>query len=132
MSITGPAGASIQDPDDANLFGMVLTLSELDTNGNQVTPRSDGFFESIGSSNPNLPLSFGLVFTYNRNTGVARIAGTTSIANYVAVLNDLLYSNIRLPPTENRRQISVLVTDGTSPECNGICNYHVCWSTHST
>ena len=114
VSITGPQGASIQDPDDTNLFGMTLTLSELDANGNEVTPRSDAFFESVGSNNPNLPLSFGLVFSYNRDTGVASIAGTTSIANYVTVLNDLLYSNIRLPPTENRRQISVQVTDGTS------------------
>ena len=113
VRITDPAGASIQDPDDSNLFGMVLNLFELDANGNRVTPRSDAFFESIGSSNPNLSLSFGLVFSYNRDAGVARIAGTTSIANYVAVLNDLLYSNIRLPPTENRRQIGIQVSDGT-------------------
>ena len=114
VGITGPAGASIVDPDDTNLFGMVLTLSELDANGNQVTPRSDAFFESIRSNNPDLPSSFGLVFTYDTNLGVATIAGTTSVANYVAVLNGLLYSNIRLPPTQNRRQISIQVTDGTS------------------
>ena len=120
VRISDPSGASIQDPDDTNLFGMVLTLSELDGNGNRVTPRSDAFFESIGSSNPNLSLSFGLVFSYNRDTGVARIAGTTSIANYVAVLNDLLYLNIRLPPTDNRRQISVQVTDGTDQSAMAI------------
>lgn len=111
VRITDPDGASIQDPDDANLFGMVLTLFELDANGNRVSPRSDAFFESIRLGNPNL--SFGLVFSYDRDNGVARIAGTTSVANYVTVLNDLLYSNIRLPPTENRRQISVEVSDGT-------------------
>lgn len=113
IRITDPTGASIQDPDDTNLFGMVLSLFELDADNNQMSTRSDTFFESISLSNPNLTSSFGLVFSYNRDTGMARIAGTTSVANYVAVLNDVLYSNIRLPPTENRRQISVQVSDGT-------------------
>ena len=113
VSITGPAGASIQDPDNTNLQRMVLTLSELDEDRNQVTPRSDAFFESIRYSNTDLP--FGLVLTYNSDTGVASITGTTSIANYVAVLNDLLYFNTRFPPTENLRQIAVQVTDGATP-----------------
>ena len=114
VRITGPMGASIQDPDNTNLFGMVLLLSEFDANGNRVSSRSDSFFESIQSNNPNLPLSFGLTFSYISQSGELNIAGTTSIANYVAVLNDLLYSNNRFPPTENRREISVQVSDGDS------------------
>ena len=109
-----PRGASIQDPDDTNLVGVSLVLSEVDTNGNEINPRSDAFFESIRSNNPNLLSSFSLVLTYDRNTGIANIAGTAPIANYVAVLNDLIYFNDRFPQTENRRIISIQANDGES------------------
>ena len=35
-------------------------------------------------------------------------------ASYVVILNNIVYANSRLPPTENRRQVSVIVSDGTS------------------
>lgn len=35
-------------------------------------------------------------------------------ANYAVILNNIVYANSRLPPTENRRRISVIVSDGTS------------------
>lgn len=117
-----PGGATIEDPDNTNLVMMVLTVTEVDSNGNEISSRSDSFFESIGSSDPNLPLSFGLVFTYTTATGIANIAGIASVSNYVAVLNDILYSNIRLPPTENNRRIRVQVSDGVSNSAVAVAN----------
>ena len=113
MSIV-PQGASIVDPDSNNLVGMVLTLTEMDSALNEVSPRSDIVFESILASDTAILSSFGLTYSYtsNSNAGIFSVSGTTSVANYVTVLNDLLYFNSRIPPTENRRQISVQVTDG--------------------
>ena len=35
-------------------------------------------------------------------------------ADYTTILNSLVYANTRLPPTENTRRVSVIVSDGTS------------------
>ena len=103
--ITGPSGGSITDPDDTSLEGMVAVLREIDSAGNMVSPTSDQFFEELRTV-----ISSGLDSNYL--AGELRITGTASVADYTAVLNQIAYVNSRIPPTENRREITVTVSDG--------------------
>ena len=114
ISITGSAGGSITDPDSTNLVEMLLVLTEIDAGGNPVSPRSD-IVESIALRNSTLLASLGLSgggFVVANSE--LRISGVASVASYTAVLNDIVYANARIPPTENRREISVTVFDGNS------------------
>ena len=114
ISITGSGGGSITDPDSTNLVEMLLILTEIDAGGNPVSPRSD-IVESIALRNSTLLTSLGLSgggFVVANSE--LRISGVASVASYSAVLNDIVYTNARIPPTENRREISVTVFDGNS------------------
>ena len=105
--ITGPNGGSITDPDDTTLEGMVAILQEIDSAGNVISPTSDQFFEELRTVIP-----AGLTSNYLASSGELRIVGAASIADYTAVLNQIAYVNSRIPPTENRREITVTVSDG--------------------
>ena len=114
IPITGSAGGSITDPDSTNLVEMLLILTEIDAGGNPVSPRSD-IVESIALRNSTLLASLGLsggAFVVANSE--LRISGVASVASYAAVLNDIVYANARIPPTENRREISVTVFDDNS------------------
>lgn len=116
VKITGENGGEILDPDDTNLEGMSLFLAEyeVDELGQRtlVFPGSDEFHESIETETPNLIGSLLLTGAYSRSSASLVISGTASIQNYTDILNDLVYSNPRIPPTTNLREITVTVTDG--------------------
>ncbi len=118
VGITGENGGLILDPDDTDLEGMELVLAEYEVDDlgqrTQVSPRSDEFHESIETQTTGLAGTFQLTLTLDRSTALLRvdIAGTATVQNYITILNDLVYSNPRIPPTTNLREITVRVNDG--------------------
>ncbi len=116
VTITGANGGTIVDSDDTNLEGMTLILEEyeVDELGQRtlVFPRSDEFHESIETETSTLLATLQLNGAYVRSTGELSISGTASVQDYTTILNDLLYSNPRIPPTTNLREITVTVSDG--------------------
>ena len=116
VSVTGPNGGGITDPDDTLLEEMVLVIAEftLDDDNQlvEVNPRSDILFESLDAADSSLLGSLGLTGTYSVNTGELRITGSATVADYLTALNDIIYINNRVPPTLNQRQITVTVSDG--------------------
>lgn len=105
-------GAAVTDPDDTVLVSMTLVLTEIDMAGGEVA-RSDQAFEALGLTPPMTFGDFGLSGTFVTETGELLITGPSSVENYTAILNNIAYSNRRLPPSdENRRRVAVTVSDG--------------------
>ena len=105
-------GAAVIDPDNAVLVSMTLVLTEVDIAGGEVA-RSDQAFEALGLT-PSMTFGdFGVSGTFVTETGGLFITGLSSVENYTAILNNIVYSNRRLPPSDgNRRRVSVTVSDG--------------------
>ena len=113
VSITGPSGGSITDPDGDFLVGMTLVLTEIDTAGNPLMERTDQAFEVLELTPPTTLDQFGLSGTFIPQSGQFIITGVSSPANFTTVLNSIVYSNSRLPPSdENNRRVVVSVSDG--------------------
>ena len=101
--------ASISDCNSATLSSLVLTITEYTSTEQLVSPRSDVQFESIllrGSISANI-----VVNPYDQITGVLQLTGTATLAEYSAALNNLLYSNVKVPPTNNLRKIIVVASN---------------------
>ena len=79
VSLTGNNQGSILDPDTNNLASMTLMLSEINSAGGLVDPRSDVDFESLQSTNGPFIAGLGLSFQYLQSMGELRIAGAASV-----------------------------------------------------
>ncbi len=97
------SGLTIVDTDSANLTGATATITNL----------QDGSSESL-SVDTALATSSGITVSYNAATGVLTLSGSSSVANYQALLRTLKYLNSSEAPTASpARMISVTVNDGT-------------------
>ena len=100
--------AGVTDCDSTTLSSLVFTITERTTAGYLVSPRSDISFESLQLSGP---IAAGInVVPYNSATGVLSLTGTATLQEYSAALNAIVYSNTRVPPTNNRRLVSVVAS----------------------
>ena len=94
--------ALIADPDDTNIESLTVTL----------TNRPDGVDESLSLSDP-LLLAAGLTLTeYDSATGVLRITGAGTLAEYEAAIRLIQYNNSDQDPDPIDRIITVVVNDG--------------------
>ncbi len=126
ITITGPMGGSIADLDDVELVRMTLLLNEVDSGGN-VVPRSDEAFEALELTPPLTLDQFGLSGTFIFQSGEWIITGASLTANYITVLNNIVYSNRRMTPSDdNNRRVVVSVSDGElSAEATSIISLDV-------
>ena len=114
--ITGPSGSggagAVLDPDDNMLVSMTLVLTEVNSLGDEVT-RSDQAFESLVLTSSVTFEEFGVSGTFIPESGQLLITGASSLESYTTILNNILYSNRRVPLSdENRRRVAVSVSDG--------------------
>ena len=116
VPIVDTGGGSISDPDNEFLVRLTLVLSEIDSAGNQVVPRTDQAFEILELAPPVTLSQFGLSGTFISQTSQFVITGVSSVSNYTTVLNSIMYSNRRLPPSDSniRRRVVVSVADNSS------------------
>ena len=110
---------SITDPDDIVLQSMSISLTEYDSSGAQLSSPSDGVFESIELEDDSVRVAAGLIYTEQTSTQLT-LTGAVSIAGYTSVLNEIIYTNTRIPPTENRREVSVTVNDGKEDSATAV------------
>ena len=108
VAITGPDGGTIIDVDGSQLTGITAVLQEIDGSGNILSQRSDEGFETL------LPPTYsenGITGSFSASSGQLVFSGAASIENYITVLNQIQYSNERLPPSDNMRRVTVTVVD---------------------
>jgi VCBS repeat-containing protein len=93
------ADAVLSDVDDANIESLTVTL----------TNRLDVSNESlaVGTTSPGITVT-----SHDPSTGVLRLSGTDTIANYIAALRSITYNNTLLNPTLTAREIQFTVNDG--------------------
>ncbi|MET0454998.1 MAG: Ig-like domain-containing protein [Mycobacterium sp.] len=90
-------GLTVSDADSATLTGATVTLG-----GASAT-------EALGFT-----AGGGITGSYNGGTGVLTLSGSSSVANYQAVLRSVTYVNASDVPVISR-VVSFAVTDGTTP-----------------
>ena len=98
----------VADPDSANLVGMDVVLQEIDSEGNQTSPRSDVFYESLVFT-----AVIGITGSYDQSTGRISFSGTATLANYQQLLRSIKYRNSNGNPSLNTRRIIVTINDGS-------------------
>lgn len=92
------SGAKITDSDSKYLNGMKITLSGI----------LDGNCETLAAS------TAGTSITASYSNGVLTLSGVDTIANYLAVLKTVKYSDTAVVPDAGTRTVSVVVYDGIS------------------
>jgi YD repeat-containing protein len=103
VAIVG-TGLTIIDADSATLAGATATI----------TNPQNGTAETLGVD-PALASSYGISVSYNSSTGVLSLSGSSSVANYQALLRTLTYRNASEAPTASpNRSITVTVSDGAA------------------
>jgi uncharacterized protein (TIGR03382 family) len=93
------AGATVTDPDSANLASLTVTL----------TSRPDGALESLSAS----PGATGITVAYNPATGVLSLTGSAAVASYQQVLRTVTYDNTSGTPSTAPRSLTFVASDGT-------------------
>ena len=104
---------TIIDHDNTELQGISITLIEYDSSGTELSSPSDGVFEKIELADDSVRESLGLMYSDDTTTTHITLTGTALVEEYTRVLNEIVYSNRRIPPTLNRREVRVTVTDGS-------------------
>ena len=99
---------TVADPDNANLVGMDVVLQEIDSEGNQTSPRSDIFHESLVFTNV-----IGITGSYDQSTGRISFSGTATLVSYQQLLRSIKYRNSNGSPSLNTRRITVTINDGS-------------------
>ena len=113
VSVVGSeSGGLIEDPDSDTFLRLVLELREFDENGAEVLPPRSDVVEVITTLNPDTLTLNGLTPSSNQLQGIFEFSGEASVQAYNNVLNDLIYQNLQMPVTQNRREITVTVFDG--------------------
>ena len=92
------ADATLTDPDNTQMESATITL----------TNRPDAADESLS-----IPAIAGLTVTaYDPNTGVLKLTGTATIAEYLEAIKQVTYDNVSQDPTTDDRLIDVVFNDG--------------------
>ena len=92
------ADATLTDPDNTEMESATITL----------TNRPEGADESLS-----IPAIAGITVTaYDPNTGVLKLTGTATIAEYLEAIKQITYQNISQDPTTDDRLVDVLFNDG--------------------
>ena len=102
---------TIIDHDNLQLQGMSISLFEYDSMNVRLTSPSDGLFEKIELEDDGILVDLSLAYT-ERTINQLTIAGAAYVADYAAILNQIVYVNTRIPPSLNRREVEVVVDDG--------------------
>ena len=102
---------TIIDHDNTDLQSISLALLEYDSSGAQLSSPSDGVFEKIELDDEGILSTLTLSYIEQTSTQLTLI-GTAPIAQYITILNEIVYTNTRIPPSENRREVRVIVSDG--------------------
>ena len=105
-------GGTITDQDNAQLQSMSISLIEYSSSGIELITPSDGVFEGIEIDLDDSAIQqLGLVYTEQTTTQLT-ITGAANLPSYTTILNSIIYFNRRIPPTLNRREVRVAVSDG--------------------
>ena len=102
---------TIIDHDNTELQSISFSLLEYDSSGAQLSSPSDGVFEKIELDDEGILSTLTLSYIEQTSTQLT-LAGTAPIAQYITILNEIVYTNTRIPPSENRREVRVTVSDG--------------------
>jgi YVTN family beta-propeller protein len=94
------AALTVTDPDNTTLTSATVTLG---------SPSST---EALGFS---APTGSGITGSYNTNTGVLTLTGTSTVANYQATLRSVTYNNTSDTPPPASRTVTFTTTDGSDP-----------------
>ncbi|MBE9181378.1 hypothetical protein IQ268_22715 [Oculatella sp. LEGE 06141] len=87
---------TVLDPDSTNLTGATVVI------GGYVA----------GQDTLSVDLKYGITGSFNAGTGTLDLKGTTSVANYQAILRSIRYTNSSTNPNTANRTIQFKVTDG--------------------
>ncbi len=90
-------GLTTSDPDSPNYVGATVSITGGFASGQDV----------LGFTNQT-----GITGSYNAAAGVLTLTGTSSVANYQAVLRSVTYVNTSENPSTAKRTITILVNDG--------------------
>jgi Bacterial Ig domain/Bacterial cadherin-like domain len=101
--VVAPA-LTVSDPDSANLTGAVVSIS--------------GNFSSGNGDTLNFVNTANISGVYNSGTGVLTLSGSDTVANYVAALRSITYSNTSDNPSTATRTVSFKVTDNGAADSN--------------
>ncbi|MBN3961089.1 cadherin-like domain-containing protein [Nostoc sp. NMS8] len=93
------SGITVTDTDSANLASATVSISS-------------GFISAQDTLTFNT--QNGITGSYNDNTGVLTLTGSSSVANYQAALRSITYTNISDNPSTTPRSISFIVNDGST------------------
>ena len=94
------AGLTLNDVDNANLSGAIVSISANFVTGEDV----------LAFANQN-----GITGSWNGATGVLTLSGASSLANYQAALRSITYFNASANPSLATRTVAFVVNDGTDP-----------------
>jgi len=94
------ATLAVTNPMGSTLAGATVSITSGFTNGQDVL--------FLMGSPP-----AGITTSYNGSTGVLRLSGTSSVANYQAALRNVVYVNTSDAPSTQTRKISFVVNNGT-------------------
>ncbi len=89
------------DAETTNLVGATVSITN---NHVQAQDNLQAFTGTVG----------GIGDSYNSTSGVLTLSGTASLADYEETINRVLYENFAGTPTNNTREITVQVDDGTT------------------
>ncbi|MEH2022944.1 beta strand repeat-containing protein [Nostoc sp.] len=93
------SGITVSDVDSANLISATVSINS-------------GFIstqDTLAFTNQN-----GITGSYNSNTGVLALTGSSSVANYQTALRSITYTNSSNNPSSTPRTVSFVVNDGTA------------------
>ncbi|MEH1796410.1 beta strand repeat-containing protein [Nostoc sp.] len=93
------SGITVSDLDSANLSSATISISS-------------GFAsaqDTLAFTNQN-----GITGSYNSNTGILTLTGSSSVANYQTALRSITYTNSSDNPSLTPRTVSFIVNDGTA------------------
>ncbi len=93
--------ATISDEDSPILASTTLTL----------TTRPDGVSEILSANTAGTSIT---LVPYDPATGVLKLNGPDTLANFQTVLRAAIYNNVILTPTSGSRTVQVVVNDGTN------------------
>ena len=111
-SVSVTDDGTIIDHDNAQLQSMSISLIEYGSSSTELISPSDGVFEGIEIDlDDSTTQQLGLVYTKQTTTQLT-INGSSSLSEYTTVLNSIIYFNRKIPPTLNRREVRVVVSDG--------------------
>ncbi|OYE03115.1 beta strand repeat-containing protein [Nostoc sp. 'Peltigera membranacea cyanobiont' 232] len=93
------SGITVSDLDSANLSSATISISSGFASAQDI----------LAFTNQN-----GITGSYNSNTGILTLTGSSSVANYQTALRSITYTNSSDNPSLTPRTVSFIVNDGTA------------------